>query len=134
LGNNHWLGSQKGCESAQQPLSLAMSDRYHRIMLPDLIQSVAPFDLEYRLVYAKHTSKWQIDFKVLAEHILHIGLCVPSTCTKAELFNLTVQFFDESAQHTILNEYDLTAAQVLEVKDFKVRDGFFLKKTVIMVG
>jgi hypothetical protein len=67
LGNNHWIGSQKGCESAQQPLSLAMSDRYHRIMLPDLIQSVAPFNLEYRLVYARHHSKWQIDFKVLAE-------------------------------------------------------------------
>jgi hypothetical protein len=127
------LGSQKGCESAQQPLSLAMSDRYHRIMLPDLIQSVAPFDLEYRLVYAKHSSKWQIDFKVLAEHILHIGLCVPATCTKAELFNLTATFFDDKAQHTILNEYDLNA-QVLEVKDFKIRDGFFLKKTVIMVG
>jgi hypothetical protein len=60
-------------------------------------------------------------------------MCMPASCTNAEIFNLTTNFFELKARNTILNEYDLNA-EVLEVKDFKLREGFFFKKTMIMVG
>lgn len=131
LGNNHWLGSQKGCNAVQRPLYITMSDRYKRIMKENLISTKAPFQINYNMVYAKHTSEWQVEIKFMTELLLHIGLCLPKSCTMPEIHNLTQIYFDQrlaSAQNIF--EFD---AKVLLVKDLKLRDYFFLKKSVLLL-
>lgn len=66
-GHNHWIGSEKGCESTRTPLSITLSDRYRRNMKRNLVSALAPFELDYRIVFAKHQSAWQVDVKFQSE-------------------------------------------------------------------
>lgn len=36
-------------------------------MKPNLVQSLAPIDIDYKIVYAKHASAWQVEVKFLGE-------------------------------------------------------------------
>jgi peptidoglycan/LPS O-acetylase OafA/YrhL len=128
FGHNNWIGSPKECESVQEPLYITLSDRYHRTMKPDLIQSVAPFDVEYRMVYAKHHSPWQVEVKFMLENMLHIGLCLPKSCTNNEVFNLTRKYFNNRLIDVqVMYEID---ADVVHVKDMKLSHDFYYKKTL----
>jgi hypothetical protein len=131
LGNNHWFGSEKGCESVQAPLYVTLSNRFERLMKPDLIYSVAPFDMDYRMVYAKHYSPWQIEIKFHTENLLHIGLCLPKSCTNNEIHNLTQEYLN-SRTFDAQNLYEFES-DVLLVKDLKLRENFFSKTSVIIL-
>lgn len=82
LGHNFWLGSIKGCDAVRQPHTITISDRYPRNMHEDLLRAKAPFDTNYRVVYAAHTSPWQIQVEfVLSQQVhthtqhIHIKCC-----------------------------------------------------------
>ena len=131
LGHNHWVGSQKGCESVQNPLYITLSDRYDRETKTQLISSVAPFAIDYKIVYAKHHSPWQLEIKFQTEKLLHIGLCLPRSCENEEIHNLTQKYFDNRvADAQDIFEFD---AEVIQVKDLKLRDNFFMKKSVLLL-
>ncbi|KAL7051333.1 hypothetical protein ACKWTF_004432 [Chironomus riparius] len=130
-GNNHWLGSEKGCQSLTSPLHVTLSNRFERLMKPDLIHAVAPFEMNYRMIYAKHYSAWQIEIKFHTENLLHIGLCLPKSCSNNEIHNLTQEYLNSrtlDAQNLFEFESD-----VLLVKDLKLRENFFSKKSVIIL-
>lgn len=132
LGNNHWLGSRKGCDSVKAPLHVTMSDRFERLMKPDLIHDTAPFDMNYRVVYAKHYSPWQIEVKFHTENLLHIGLCLPKSCSNSEIHNLTQEYLNSrmlDSQNLFEFESD-----VLLVKDLNLRENFFSKPSIILTG
>ncbi|XP_058463284.1 nose resistant to fluoxetine protein 6-like [Malaya genurostris] len=131
-GHNHWIGSEKGCDSARSPLSITLSDRYRRNMKPNLVTALAPFDVNYRMVHARHQSAWQLEMKFLSENILHIGLCVPQSCSNGELFNLTTRYFDER----VINSQDVYEFKpdVLQVKDMKLAENFWTKPSVIVIS
>lgn len=131
LGNNHWLGSEKGCESLKSPLHVTLSNRFERLMKPDLMHAVAPFEMNYRLVYAKHYSPWQIEIKFHTENLLHIGLCLPKSCTNNEIHNLTQEYLN-SRSHDVQNLFEFES-DVLLVKDLKLRENFFSKISVILL-
>lgn len=67
LGQSFWLGSIKGCEAVQNPHTLTLSNRFERIMHANLQKARAPFDIGYRVVYAAHTSPWQIQVEFLLD-------------------------------------------------------------------
>lgn len=132
LGNNHWLGSRIGCESVKTPLYVTMSDRFERLMKPDLLYDTAPFDVNYRVVYAKHYSPWQIEVKFHTENLLHIGLCLPKSCSNSEVHNLTQEFLNTRMLDTQnLFEFE---SDVLLVKDLNLRENFFYKPSIIITG
>lgn len=130
LGNNHWLGSTKGCESVKEPLYITLSDRFERLMKPDLIYDTAPFEVDYRVVYAKHYSPWQVEIKFMMENLLHIGLCLPKSCTNPEIHNLTQEYLNSK----VLDSQNLFEfeSDVLLVKDLKLREDFISKPSVII--
>lgn len=130
LGNNHWLGSTKGCESVKEPLYITLSDRFERLMKPDLIYDTAPFEVDYRVVYTKHHSPWQVEIKFMSENLLHIGLCLPKSCTNSEIHNLTQDYFNTKALD-IQSVYEFEG-DVLLVKDLRLRENFFYKPSVIL--
>lgn len=67
LGHNFWMGSIKGCEAVQQPHPLTISNRFQRFMHADLWSATAPFDIEYRMIYAEHRSPWQVQVEFTLE-------------------------------------------------------------------
>lgn len=73
LGHNFWMGSMKGCEAVQNPLPLTISNRFERFMHADLWSARAPFDIEYRMVYAEHRSPWQVQVEFLLEKTVCIS-------------------------------------------------------------
>ncbi|XP_063698043.1 nose resistant to fluoxetine protein 6-like [Culicoides brevitarsis] len=130
-GNNFWFGSQKGCESLNKPLSLTLASHFPRITKSTLKDAVAPFPMKYFVVHAKHQSPWQFEVKFLEENILQLGLCLPISCEKHEIFNLTQTYFD-ARQDDFQIFYEM-AVDVLEVKDLEVRENFMWKRSVVML-
>lgn len=61
------MGSIQGCEAVQQAPPLTISTRFHRFMHTDLWSASAPFDIEYRMIYAEHRSPWQVWVEFLIE-------------------------------------------------------------------
>ena len=130
LGHNNWLGSQKGCQAVQQPFQITLSNRFERYMKPNLLRSIAPFDVDYKMIYFKHTSPWQVEIKFLSENVLHIGLCLPNSCQNSEIHNLTQEYFNSRISDS-QEIFDFDGDVVL-VKDLKLRNNFFIKKSVII--
>lgn len=163
LGQSFWLGSIRGCEAVQKPHTLTLSNRFERVMHADLLKARAPFDIGYRVVYAAHTSPWQIQVEFLLnaavscgngfspfllandcfvnfcfrfffckQHILHVGLCLPTSCSNQQIANLSQEYFDSEVLdvQSVLEQHP----HVLDVKDLNVKTDFFQKGTVQIVG
>lgn len=101
-------------------------------MKPDLINDVAPFEVEYRMVYAKHYSPWQIEIKFMTENLLHLGLCLPKSCSNYEVHNLTQDYLN-SRMLDVQSIFEFES-DVLLVKDLKLRDDFFSKRSIWLTG
>lgn len=66
------------------------------------------------------------------QKVLHVGLCLPSSCTNEEVFNITQEYFDRShLQAQRLFEHQ---PNVLEVKELKVKTNFMQKASVQIIG
>lgn len=66
------------------------------------------------------------------QKILHIGLCVPMSCSNDQMFNLTQEYFNTaelSVQH--LHDYH---PYVLQVKDLHSRTDFMEKRSFQLLG
>ncbi|XP_055845709.1 nose resistant to fluoxetine protein 6-like [Episyrphus balteatus] len=134
-GHNYWLGSKQGCAATQEPVGLTLSKQLERTMKKDLISQMAPFKMDYRVVYMSHNSPWQVEVLVMKERIIHIGLCLPSACTSSEIKKLTqtVCGLNKFQGIKILE----LQPKVLYIKDLKLKDNFFeqtsLKVTIFFV-
>lgn len=106
---------------------------FERTMKKGLLDAVAPFDFEYRVVYLNHNSPWQVEIKFMTERIVHVGLCLPKSCTSPEVYNMTQSFFDndQSEDGRILNLHP----EVIRVKDMQISETFFNKLSLkLLVG
>lgn len=102
-------------------------------MKKGLLDAVAPFDLEYRVVYLNHNSPWQVEIKFQTERIVHVGLCLPKSCTSPEVYNMTQSFFDND--HSEDTRMLQLHPEVIRVKDMKISETFFNKLSLkLMVG
>jgi hypothetical protein len=88
VGNTHWLGSKVTCDSIGQGYKITMSDRFQRNTVPDLLAANAPILLQFRMVYAKHSSPWQVDMQFLEE--------VSLGAFSMTIFHLTLSCFSTS--------------------------------------
>ncbi|XP_055680187.1 nose resistant to fluoxetine protein 6-like [Lutzomyia longipalpis] len=129
IGNSHWLGSRGACEAAKDILGVTFDERYTRSMDPQLFTTQSPFSVDYRVVYATHTSPLQFEMKFLAEKILHIGLCVPTSCTNADIWNITQLYLDGGIfqYHDI---FHIDSVKVVQVKSLTLANGFHEKTSV----
>lgn len=171
LGQSFWLGSIKGCEAVQNPHTLTLSNRFERMMHANLQKARAPFDIGYRVVYATHTSPWQIQVEFLldaavscwhhsfeiispqfvcinlisiyfsislsfpptrTQRILHIGLCLPTSCSNEQIASLSQEYFDSE----VLDAQNVLELHpnVMDVKDLNVKTDFMQKGSVQMIG
>ncbi|XP_054739834.1 nose resistant to fluoxetine protein 6-like [Anastrepha obliqua] len=132
FGQNFWLGSREACGTVKSPVAITLSKNYQRIMHFALITERAPFDVDYRVVYLRHHSPWQVEIKMMSEEIIHVGLCLPTTCTTHEIEEMSRAYLERSL--FVENDiYDIRP-QVVYVKDLKLNASFFEKRTFKMMS
>lgn len=76
-------------------MRISYSTRFNRSASANLTRSTAPFDFHYSVSYVQHKSPNFFNMQVNADPIpiLQIGLCMPSSCTKDDISNLTALHF-----------------------------------------
>ncbi|XP_039956789.1 nose resistant to fluoxetine protein 6-like [Bactrocera tryoni] len=132
FGQNFWLGSREACGAVKNPVAITLSKNYQRIMHYAIITERAPFDVDYRVVYLRHNSPWQVEIKMMSEEIIHVGLCLPSVCASHEIEELTRSYLERGL--FIENDiYDIRP-QLVYVKDLKLNKSFFEKRTFKMMS
>uniref|UniRef100_A0A1A9WE38 Nose resistant-to-fluoxetine protein N-terminal domain-containing protein n=1 Tax=Glossina brevipalpis TaxID=37001 RepID=A0A1A9WE38_9MUSC len=125
FGHNYWLGNREGCTAVQQTFPLSLSSHIDRIMHKNLLTETAPFDIDFRIVYLEHNSPWQVDNKllILQERIIHIGLCLPSSCINEEIHQLMKAYIQ--SHYFIEDDIFTMKPKVLYVKDLKISEQFY---------
>lgn len=73
---------------------------------------------------------FSVQFKIMNENILHLGLCLPKSCTNGEIETLVQKYFDEKSE--LLQFYKLEAT-VLNVKKQKFNPRFLLQKSILIL-
>nr|XP_014094116.1 nose resistant to fluoxetine protein 6 [Bactrocera oleae]XP_036233465.1 nose resistant to fluoxetine protein 6 [Bactrocera oleae] len=132
FGQNFWLGSREACGAVKNPVAITLSKNYQRIMHYAIITERAPFDVDYRVVYLRHHSPWQVEIKMMSEEIIHVGLCLPTVCESHEIEELTRAYLERGL--FIENDiYDIRP-QLAYVKDLKLNKSFFEKRTFKMMS
>lgn len=61
------MGSIKGCEYVNKPHKVFI---YNQTINANFMNSIAPFDIEYRVIYAMHKSSWQPKITKNVENIV----------------------------------------------------------------
>ncbi|KAH8401428.1 hypothetical protein KR009_005366 [Drosophila setifemur] len=131
FGQNYWLGSREACRGVQKPVGVTLSRNYERVMHYSILTQSSPFAMDYRVIYLRHSSPWQVEIKVMSEQVLHIGLCLPSACGSEEVKQLTRDYV---AGGTFAEDdiFDMRP-EVLYMKDLKLSEGFFQRPTFKLV-
>lgn len=62
-GNNYWLGSQRACGLVNAPIRIILSDALPKHHRANLTEMASPMPVQYKVVQAKHNSKFQLDIK-----------------------------------------------------------------------
>ncbi|KAH8365985.1 hypothetical protein KR093_007917, partial [Drosophila rubida] len=126
-GQNYWLGSREACKGVQRPVGITLSKNFERVMHYGLITQQAPFDMDYRVVYLRHNSPWQVEIKLMSEQIIHIGLCLPSACSSAEVKQLAGEYVSRGmfAENDI---FDIRP-EVVYMKDLQLQAAFYKRSS-----
>lgn len=126
-GQNYWLGSREACNGLQSPVGITLSKNFDRVMHYGLITQQAPFDMDYRVIYLRHTSPWQVEIKLMSEQIIHIGLCLPSACSSGEIKELAGEYVSRGM--FVENDIFDIRPEVVYMKDLQLRDVFYQRSS-----
>ncbi|XP_037717155.1 nose resistant to fluoxetine protein 6 [Drosophila subpulchrella] len=131
FGQNYWLGSREACHGVQRPVGITLSRNYERVMHYSILTQSAPFGMDYRVIYLRHRSPWQVEIKVMSEQVLHIGLCLPSSCGSEEVKQLARDYVADGsfAEDDI---FDMKP-EVLYMKDLQLKESFYQRLTFRLV-
>lgn len=112
-GQNYWTTPRELCDVLENPVQIALSTRYKRINHANLTIERAPFHLEYNIVYLKHNSMYQLEQKIFEKNVLHIGICIPTTCSlndTSTLIDKILKIYQDD-YHVIGTNYSIIAAK-----------------------
>lgn len=84
-GNNYFLGSEFACKSLNDPPEIYLLPSADEILDRETLQIKPDFPVEYRMIYYTHRSPLQFNAEMFNRSILHVGLCLPQSCTEIDL-------------------------------------------------
>ncbi|KAJ6641361.1 Nose resistant to fluoxetine protein 6 [Pseudolycoriella hygida] len=105
-GDNFWFVPSRLCDGINSPMAISLSDHIPKMMRSDLLNSTSPIKVQQRMIYANFTSDMQVDSNFHIKPIIHIGLCVPKSCTEDEIVKATQKF---------LNKNEISLQQIFQV-------------------
>uniref|UniRef100_W8AX02 Nose resistant to fluoxetine protein 6 n=1 Tax=Ceratitis capitata TaxID=7213 RepID=W8AX02_CERCA len=124
FGHNFWLGNSEICSAVSRQTHVQISTYLRHQMKPELLTEVAPFNVDFRVLYLRHNSSWQVDAAVIAfASRLHVGLCLPSACTAHEVQQLVQAYL--STDLNAANEFYEMNLQYDYAKDLKLKSTTF---------
>ncbi|XP_015113918.1 nose resistant to fluoxetine protein 6 [Diachasma alloeum] len=118
-GNNYWMGSKSQCYDILNPEPLALHPKWleNNTLYRNPKEELAPYQLNYFAAQFVHNSTLQYHHRIGNEHMMVLGLCLPSTCEAAELGLILQKIFDERTLS--LGEVYGMDFKLLRVKDLK---------------
>lgn len=95
--NVYWLGSREFCSVINSPIPVYTETKTKSVQ--KLLNDLPPFQLDYRLLYGDIKSKYQIFYEYTITTVLHLGLCVPKSCSDEDIFSMSQKYFSEHRVH-----------------------------------
>ncbi|EDV46513.1 O-acyltransferase like protein [Drosophila erecta] len=91
MGQSTWLGNRFTCRAVNEPMLLDMTSNNFR-----LLREISPIKFHYLVAYIESNSPWQLQVTIKPNALLHIGLCLPSSCDVPEVEQLIRRTIDEN--------------------------------------
>ncbi|XP_067634111.1 uncharacterized protein [Eurosta solidaginis] len=92
-GNYHWFAAQRQCDDLNTPYVVPFSKKFLRTYKFNPFNVTSPFPLSFTMVYMRFKTPHFIDARLPYESIIHIGLCLPQSCSVASLQRYTDEYF-----------------------------------------
>lgn len=83
-GNNFWIGSEKFCDSLNDPARIFLRHSDRRKMWDNATDVRSIISMQYRMFYIAHASRLQFDIDLFNQSVIHIGLCLPMGCIEKD--------------------------------------------------
>uniref|UniRef100_A0A1B0CRE8 Nose resistant-to-fluoxetine protein N-terminal domain-containing protein n=1 Tax=Lutzomyia longipalpis TaxID=7200 RepID=A0A1B0CRE8_LUTLO len=87
--SNFWLGSRQECNSLTEHIDLTLTDEP---TTEELVYATPPFAVDYRVIYLNISTTLQIDAKFNVRPLLHLGLCLPQSCSNSQIFKAVERY------------------------------------------
>lgn len=84
-GNNYFLGSEFACKSLNNPPEIFLLPSADGVLDRETLQIKPAFPVEYRMIYYTHRSPVQFNAEMFNRSLLHVGLCLPQSCSEVDL-------------------------------------------------
>lgn len=88
-GNNYFLGSEVACEILNGRNEIYLAPRNDRFLNVSALNVKSEFPLEYRVIFLSAKSSLQFNVDFMNKSIIHIGLCLPKSCSDSDLETLS---------------------------------------------
>ncbi|XP_065368852.1 nose resistant to fluoxetine protein 6-like [Calliphora vicina] len=87
-GNYFWFGTPDLCNDLNQPFTISLSHSR-----PPIFNATSPFPVQFIVVYLNFTTPYYIDIKLPYENLIHLGLCLPKSCSISKISSYTDFYF-----------------------------------------
>lgn len=117
-GNNYYLGSEVACQQLDEPIQILLTPNDNRVMNLSSLSVKSNIPVEYRMIYLSQRSRLQFDAGILNKSIMHIGLCLPKSCSDGDLEILSNQLIIRlfSGQDEIYGEVKFMSSKRLVLR------------------
>lgn len=119
-GNNFFLGSELACQFLDKPIKTYLAHIENRLMNVSTLDEKSEVPVEYRMIYLSHKSSLQFNAEILNKSIIHIGLCLPKSCSETDLEFLSEQLIEKTLNY---NEV-YGEVKFIKSKRLALRSGF----------
>ncbi|XP_017466587.1 PREDICTED: nose resistant to fluoxetine protein 6-like [Rhagoletis zephyria] len=92
-GNLHWFASQRQCIDLNSPYAVAFSPAYLHTYRINPFNITSPFPLRLTMLYMRFATPHYIDLRLPYESFIHIGLCLPQSCSVSAVQRYTDEYF-----------------------------------------
>ncbi|XP_011191649.1 nose resistant to fluoxetine protein 6 [Zeugodacus cucurbitae] len=92
-GNYYWFAPQWQCNDLNRPYVVGISPEFFRSYTFNPFNVTSPFRLRLTMVYMRFSTPHYIDVRLPYESFIHIGLCLPQSCSTAALRRYTDEYF-----------------------------------------
>ncbi|KAL2718957.1 nose resistant to fluoxetine protein 6-like isoform X1 [Vespula squamosa] len=132
-GNNYWFGSRSQCEDTnnRNPFIFLEKEMINNSRYRHVEDEFPPYEFKYFVAYFRHNSTLQYHIRLPNDDLVILGMCLPATCSKDQLFILLEKVF----RNRSLTVGDLYSAdfKLLEVKDLIDDHRWLLSGTFISI-
>nr|XP_050859870.1 nose resistant to fluoxetine protein 6-like isoform X1 [Vespula vulgaris]XP_050859871.1 nose resistant to fluoxetine protein 6-like isoform X1 [Vespula vulgaris]XP_050859872.1 nose resistant to fluoxetine protein 6-like isoform X1 [Vespula vulgaris]XP_050859873.1 nose resistant to fluoxetine protein 6-like isoform X1 [Vespula vulgaris]XP_050859874.1 nose resistant to fluoxetine protein 6-like isoform X1 [Vespula vulgaris]XP_050859875.1 nose resistant to fluoxetine protein 6-like isoform X1 len=132
-GNNYWFGIQSQCKDVnnRDPLILVEKEIMNNSKYRHVEDEFPPYEVKYFVAYFRHNSTLQYHVRLPNENLVTLGMCLPATCSKDELFILLEKVFKDRS--LIVGDLYSADFELFKVKDLIDDHRWLLSGTFISI-